>query len=348
MLLGTINFESEQELPNLALYDIQYDQNDGINTIIRDNGMEVLQNVPIVTMRLQSKNGRTVPEILADTNRNARRWALTREYRSTYRDSLVGTEKVDSGSFIGTVDNLDDLVPISVSTDLMEDLNAQLGDTLVWDVQGIPISSYIGSTRIVEWQTPQPNFFVVFPNGVLEPAPQFFATTLNTAGREQSLEIQQKIVKAYPNVSAIDIGQVLETVRNFVDKITFLIQFIGLFSIVTGLIVLAGSAATSRFQRIREAVLLRTLGAKKIQVIKIQVIEYVFLGIMAALTGLSLSVGASALLGFFYFDITFVPNFKILAIEVVVLVVLVLTIGLLNTRGIHNRPPLEILRDEAA
>lgn len=348
MLLGTLNFENNQELPNLALYDIQYDQNDGVNKIIEDNGMEILENVPIVTMRLQSLNGVTVQEFLADTNRKARRWTLTREYRSTYRDSLVTTEEVDSGSFIGSIDNLDELVPISVSTDLMEDLNAQLGDTIVWDVQGIPISSFIASTRIVNWQTPQPNFFVVFPTGVLEPAPQFFATTLNTTNREATLKIQQQIVRAYPNVSAIDIGQVLETVRNFIDKITFVIQFIGLFSIITGLIVLAGSAATSRFQRIREAVLLRTLGAKKRQVIKIQVIEYVFLGIMAAFTGLTLSVGASALLGYFYFDIEFVPNFGILGIEILILVGLVLTIGLLNTRGIHNRPPLEILRDEAA
>jgi putative ABC transport system permease protein len=160
--------------------------------------------------------------------------------------------------------------------------------------------------------------------------------------------LQQKIVQAYPNVSAIDIGQVLETVREFVDKITFVIQFIGLFSIITGLIVLAGSAATSRYQRIKEAVLLRTLGAKQKQVIKIQVIEYVFLGIMAALTGLTLSVGASALLGYFYFDIDFIPNFVILGIETLILIGLVLIIGLLNTRGIHTRPPLEILRDQAA
>ncbi|MEO9886921.1 MAG: FtsX-like permease family protein, partial [Balneola sp.] len=348
MLLGTINFDDGQDLPNLALYDIQYDQNEGVNKIILDNDMELLQNVPIVTMRLQSINDTTVAEFMADSSRKPRSWALNREYRSTYRDSLVSTETVDSGIFVGAVTDSEDLVPISVSTDLMSDLNAQVGDTIVWDVQGIPISSFIAGTRTVEWQTPQPNFFVVFPTGVLEPAPQFFATTLNTPSREASLELQQKIVQAYPNVSAIDIGQVLETVRDFIDKITFVIQFIGLFSIITGLIVLAGSAATSRYQRIREAVLLRTLGAKQKQVIKIQVIEYVFLGIMAALTGLTLSVGASALLGYFYFDIDFVPNFTILGIETLILIGLVLTIGLLNTRGIHTRPPLEILRDQAA
>lgn len=347
MLLGTINFDSRDGLPNLALYDIQYDQNDGVNSIIQENGMDVIQNVPIVTMRLQSINDTTVAEFMADTSRNPRSWALNREYRSTYRDSLVSTEKLDSGEFIGSITDPNQIIPISVSTDLMEDLNAQVGDTIVWDVQGIPISSFISGTRLVDWQTPQPNFFVVFPKGVLERAPQFFATTVNTPGREASLKLQQEIVKSYPNVSAIDVGQILNTVREFIDKITFVIQFIGLFSIITGLIVLAGSAATSRFQRIREAVLLRTLGAKQKQVVKIQIIEYVFLGIMAALTGLSLSVGASALLGYFYFDIQFIPNFTILGIEVLILIVLVLSIGLLNTRGIHNRPPLEILRDQA-
>tara|TARA_R110002096_G_scaffold324349_7_gene518450 strand:+ start:8473 stop:11004 length:2532 start_codon:yes stop_codon:yes gene_type:complete len=346
MLLGTINFESEDDLPNLALFDIQYDQNQGLNDIIRDNGLEIIQNVPIVTMRVQKINSNDVQDILADTNRQARRWALTREYRSTYRDSLVNTETLNSGTFIGIHTDLDKTIPISVDIGLMEDLNVELGDTLIWDVQGIPLKSYIASTRTINWSTPQPNFFVVFPSGILESAPQFFATTLNTPDRSVSLDLQRQIVMAYPNVSAIDVGQILETVRAFIDKITFVIQFIGLFSIITGLIVLAGSAATSRFQRIKEAVLLRTLGASKKQVIKIQIIEYALLGIMAALTGLILSVGASYLIGYFYFDIDFVPNFIILGTEVAILIALVLTIGLLNTRGVHNKPPLEILRSE--
>lgn len=346
MLLGTINFDGEDDLPNLALFDIQYDQNEGVNSIIEESGLVVMQNVPIVTMRLQSVKNIPLEEILVDTSRNARRWALTREYRSTYRDSLVETETIESGEFIASVTDLSNPVPISVSSDLMEDLDVVLGDSIVWDVQGIPISSYISSIRTVNWQTPQPNFFVVFPAGVLEPAPQFFATTVRTTSPEASLSVQQKIVQTYPNVSAIDVGQVINTIREFLDKITFVIQFIGLFSIITGLIVLAGSAATSRFQRIKEAVLLRTLGAKQNQVIKIQVIEYVLLGVMAALIGLILSVGASALLGYFYFDIEFIPNFTILGIEIAILVLLVVLIGLLNTRGVHTKPPLEILRAE--
>ncbi len=347
LLIGTIDFEGEEDLPNLAFFDIQFDQNEGVNQIIADNGLEVMQNVPIVTMRLQSLQGREVQEILNDTNRVAERWALNREYRSTYRDSLVETETLQEGEFVSEFNNFGEPVPVSVSTDLMGDLGVEIGDTLVWDVQGIPIESYIASTRLVNWQTPQPNFFVVFPSGILEQAPQFFATTVNTTSKDISLKLQRDIVLAYPNVSAIDVGQIVGTLREFLDRVTFVIQFIGLFSIITGLIVLAGSAATSRFQRIRESVLLRTLGAKQRQVVRIQIIEYAFLGIIAAFIGLLLSLGSTALIGYFYFDIEFVPNFTILAIEVVILIGLVLFIGLMNTRGIHSKPPLEILRQEA-
>ncbi|MFP8488995.1 ABC transporter permease [Gracilimonas sp. Q87] len=346
MLLDQIDFGGQEDLPNLALYDIQYDQNDGVNDIIRSNGHEILQNVPIVTMRIQSINGMTPAELREDTTANPRGWALNREYRSTYRDSLLPTESIVDGEWIGRAEGFDQVVPISVEVDQMEDLDASIGDTLTWDVQGIPIQTYIASTRTVKWDQPSPNFFVVFPAGVLDNAPQFFATTIKTDGRDSSLELQQKLVQAYPNVSAIDVGLVFETVQNFLGKVTFVIQFIGLFSIITGLIVLAGSAATSRFQRIREAVLLRTLGASKKQVIKIQIIEYALLGIMASMTGLILSLGASYLIGYFYFEINFVPDFFIIGVEIIILTTLVLLIGLLNTRGIHNKPPLEVLRAE--
>jgi putative ABC transport system permease protein len=346
MLLDQIDFGGQEDLPNLALYDIQYDQNDGVNDIIESNGHQILQNVPIVTMRIQSINGMTPEELREDTTTNPRGWALNREYRSTYRDSLLPTESLVDGEWIGQAEGFDQIVPISVEVEQMEDLDASIGDTLTWDVQGIPIQTYIASTRTVKWDQPSPNFFVVFPAGVLDNAPQFFATTIKTDGRNSSLELQQELVQAYPNVSAIDVGLVFETVQNFLDKVTFVIKFIGLFSIITGLIVLAGSAATSRFQRIREAVLLRTLGASKKQVVKIQVIEYALLGVMASITGLILSVGASYLIGYFYFEINFVPDFVIIGVEILILTALVLIIGLLNTRGIHNKPPLEVLRAE--
>ena len=131
----------------------------------------------------------------------------------------------------------------------MDDLAATIGDTLRWNVQGITISSTIVGIREVSWDEPQPNFFVVFPDGVLNYAPQFFATTVRTSTRAEALVLQQQIVNRYPNISALDIGLLIESFRDFLNQITFVIQFIGLFSILTGLIVLAGAAASSRYQR---------------------------------------------------------------------------------------------------
>ena len=336
LLLSALNFSTSDDIPNVAFYDIQADQNNGVNQVINELGYETLQNVPIVTMRLEAIGNAKVTQILADTSRSARRWALQREYRSTYRDSLIETEKLTEGEFIGqyelNMDNLaNDYVPITVSSDLMDDLAAIIGDTLRWDVQGITISSTIVGIREVSWDEPQPNFFVVFPDGVLNYAPQFFATTVRTSTRSEALILQQQIVHRYPNISALDIGLLIESFRDFLNQITFVIQFIGLFSILTGLIVLAGAAASSRFQRLKEAQLLRVLGAQKQIIKRILFIEFFAVGGLSSLLGVGLSLGVSYLVGYFVFDLVLQPSWGILSLEVLIIIGLVTLIGAVNS-----------------
>ena len=336
LLLSALNFSTSDDIPNVAFYDIQADQNNGVNQVINELGYETLQNVPIVTMRLEAIGNAKVTQILADTSRSARRWALQREYRSTYRDSLIETEKLTEGEFIGqyelNMDNLaNDYVPITVSSDLMDDLAATIGDTLHWDVQGITISSTIVGTREVSWDEPQPNFFVVFPDGVLNYAPQFFATTVRTSTRSEALILQQQIVHRYPNISALDIGLLIESFRDFLNQITFVIQFIGLFSILTGLIVLAGAAASSRFQRLKEAQLLRVLGAQKQIIKQILFIEFFAVGGLSSLLGVGLSLGVSYLVGYFVFDLVLQPSWGILSLEVLIIIGLVTLVGAANS-----------------
>ena len=336
LLLSALNFSTSDDIPNVAFYDIQADQNNGVNQVINELGYETLQNVPIVTMRLEAIGNAKVTQILADTSRSARRWALQREYRSTYRDSLIETEKLTEGEFIGqyelNMDNLaNDYVPITVSSDLMDDLAATIGDTLRWDVQGITISSTIVGIREVNWDEPQPNFFVVFPDGVLNYAPQFFATTVRTSTRSEALILQQQIVHRYPNISALDIGLLIESFRDFLNQITFVIQFIGLFSILTGLIVLAGAAASSRFQRLKEAQLLRVLGAQKQIIKRILFIEFFAVGGLSSLLGVGLSLGVSYLVGYFVFDLVLEPSWGILSLEVLIIIGLVTLVGAANS-----------------
>ena len=336
LLLSALNFSTSDDIPNVAFYDIQADQNNGVNQVINELGHETLQNVPIVTMRLEAVGNNTVTQILADTSRSARHWALQREYRSTYRDSLIDTEILSEGEFISQyeldMDNLaNDYVPITVSSDLMDDLAATIGDTLRWNVQGITLSSTIVGIREVNWEEPQPNFFVVFPDGVLNYAPQFFATTVRTSTRAEALELQQQIVNRYPNISALDIGLLVESFRDFLNQITFVIQFIGLFSILTGLIVLAGAAASSRFQRLKEAQLLRVLGAQKQIIKRILFIEFFAVGGLSSLLGVGLSLGVSYLVGYFVFDLVLQPSWGILSLEVLIIIGLVTLVGAANS-----------------
>ncbi len=344
MILERINFQTGDSQPNLVLYDIQSDQNDDILRIAEEQGATILQNVPIVSMRLSHLGDKSIREVRDDTTMQVRRWALSREYRVTYRDHLTESETILSGEWVGEADGLDSVVPISIQEGIAEDLNASVGDSLTFDVQGIPVETWIASIREVDFQRPEPNFFVLFPAGVLETAPQFYATVLRTGDRNASAELQQAVVREHPNISALDIGLILESVRLFLDKIAMAVQFMALFSIITGLIVLASAIAISRYQRARESVLLRTIGASRAQVRGIQLLEYLLLGILACFTGLILSIGSGWLLSVFYFDLSFVPNLPALSLAAAVIVILTLIVGVINMQGILNRKPLEVLR----
>ncbi len=348
MLLQRINFETGEQMPDLVFYDIQTDQNEDVLSMIQENGGDVLLNVPIVSMRLESRKGVSVRELRADTTHNISGWALSREYRVTYRDHLTDAERIIEGEWISEGDGIGSVVPISVSEQIIEGLEISVGDTLGFNVQGVPVTTVVASLREVDFQRPEPNFFVVFPKGVLEEAPQFFATTLRTDDENHSISIQQAITADFPNVSSIDISVALQSIREFLDKVSLAIQFMALFSILTGFIVLASSVAISRRQRTKESVLLRTLGAGKSQIGSIQTIEYALLGLLSSLAGLILALAASWGLAYFYFDLVFVPDMLTLTVITLLIMASAILIGWSGSRHIFKHSPLEILRLETS
>lgn len=348
MILQRINLQTGENQPNLVFYDIQTDQHDPVREISEKEGARVIESVPIVSMRLTHVNGRTLREIREDTVRAASIRALTWEYRVTYREELNEAETIREGEWIGRSEGIGSGVTVPVSMDyrLADDLGADLDDRLTFDVQGVSIETRLASIREVDFQRPQPNFFLLFPAGVLEPAPRFYAMTLRVPDAETTARIQREVVRAHPNVSAIDVGLVLESVQAFLDKVAMAVQFMALFSILTGLIVLASAVAISRFQRIRESVLLRTIGASRRQITGIQFVEYLWLGTLACLAGLLLAFVAGWLLAWFFFDLVFVPNVAALAAASLVVIALTLAVGFLNFRGVLRSKPLEVLRAE--
>ena len=204
----------------------------------------------------------------------------------------------------------------------------------------------MGGFREIDWERVQTNFLVLFPEGVLEKAPQFHVLITRVKSTEEGALYQREIVKKYPNVSVIDIGLILTTVDEILGKISFVIRFMALFSIVTGLLVLVGSVILSKFQRIRESILLRTLGGSKKQILTINSLEYFVLGSLASLSGIVLSMLGSWALAYFTFETSFVPNILPVLLVYVSITSLTVLIGLLNSRGILSKSPLEVLRSE--
>src|SRR5690606_20130814 len=175
-------------------------------------------------------------------------------------------------------------------------------------------------------------------------APQFRVITTRVADDGASARLQRELVRKFPNISIIDLRQILTVIEGLLDKISWLINFMALFSILTGIIVLLGAVRTSKFQRIRESVLLRTLGARSRQILKILALEYFFLGLLGALSGILLSLLSSLLLAWLVFDTAFTPSLFPFLVLAPGITLLVMAIGLLNSRSVIQSPPLEVLR----
>jgi putative ABC transport system permease protein len=347
ILLERVKLSSSGNKPNIVLFDIQSNQKEGVLSIAKQQGLTVNQTVPIVNMRLESINGRTASDAIKDTTRkNEAARIFGREYRVTFRDSLTSSEKIASGKWQGVHANMSRLAPVSLEKGFAERNKIALGDTMTFNVQGAIMPTVVGSLRDVNWGEVQTNFLVVFPKGVLEEAPQFHVMMTHVPSPQVSASFQQALVQQYPNVSVIDLALVLRVIDELFEKIGFVIRFMAGFSILTGLIVLISSVLISKYQRLQESVLLRTLGASRKQIFAITSLEYTFLGSLAAATGILIALISSWGLAKFSFETEFKPEILPVLGLYVFVSALTVFIGLVNSRGLLSKSPLEVLRQE--
>jgi putative ABC transport system permease protein len=362
LLIDRVTLSSATNQGNMVLFDIQNEQQQAVIDLTRQYQLPVLQQTPIVTMRMTEINGRTDGSFSRDSTGNKTRdnpnRAFESEIRVTYRDSLTASEKIIAGRFGGAgpaqgataaspaAGSSQNPIPISLEEDYARRLHVKVGDPIVFNVQGVPMATVVGSLRRVDWQRIQTNFRIVFPGGVLESAPQFHVLVTRVPSPEASARFQQAVVKRWPNISVIDLGLVLSVLDEILDKIGFVIRFMAAFSMLTGLVVLIASVLISKYQRIQEAVLLRTLGASRRQILIITALEYFFLGSLAAATGILLSLSGSLALARYSFDSSFSPHAGVVALLFTGVCGLTVLIGLYNSRSVVNKPPLEILRNE--
>lgn len=344
-LLSQVEFTGQENQSNTILFDIQPSQKDGVIKLMEENELPVKQVVPIITCRLSQVNGRTVESIQKDTTDKVPNWALTREYRVTYRDSLHHAEELTEGEIHKKIADRDSIW-VTISEGMQEELEVKIGDSILFDVQGVPVRVRLSGIRKVDWSKDPPNFIFVFPRGVLEQAPQIYVTTTRIDDTQIANRFQQALVMQFPNVSLIDLRLILSTVNDLFNKLGLVVRFLALFSMITGLVVLAGAVINSKFVRMKENVLLRTIGARTNHITKITLIEYAYLGLFSALTGMILSLGGGWLLTTLFFKITFAFDWIELLTITLGVVFLTVLIGWWNSREVINTPPLQVLRKE--
>jgi putative ABC transport system permease protein len=332
---------------NMVLFDIQPDEVKGITALAKGERLAVLEDLPVVTMRITKMRGMTVEQAAVGRGRDSLpRWIFENEIRVTYRDSLLSTEKLTAGKLRPPVRSPQDTVYIRVDENYAKMLHLAVGDPILFNVQGLPVATVISGLVKADWRQLQTGFSIVFPGGVLEQAPQFHVLVTRVPNAAVSARFQNLVVRAYPNVSVIDLQLVLQVLEDILGKIGFVIRFMAGFSILTGVVVLIASVLISKYQRIQESVLLRTLGASRRQVLVITLLEYFFLGALAAATGIGLSLAFSEVLARISFETSFTPQWWPVLVIFVSVCGLTILIGLYNSRGVLNKPPLEILRRE--
>ncbi|HZB27141.1 MAG TPA: FtsX-like permease family protein [Gemmatimonadales bacterium] len=346
-LLNQLRSTGGPARPNVVLFDIQPDQLNAVRRELSDAGLPLASPTPIVPMRIRSIKGRPVSAILAGRDGEGEptgTWALRREYRSTFRDTVVASERVVAGRWQPAGPSAP--APISVEQELARELGVVIGDEIVWDVQGVLLPSRVTSIREVDWARFEPNFFVVFAPGALERAPRTLVTLTRIETPAERGRFQRRMAERFPNVSTLDLSLLQESLERLVDRVALAIQFMALFSLGVGVLVLISALTTSRFQRIREGALLRALGATRSQLFRIVLAEYASLGILASAVAVLLAIIAGWALARFVFDSSFtlpVVPMTALALSIVALTIIV---GVANSWEVVRRTPLEVLRDE--
>ncbi|MDG2091194.1 MAG: hypothetical protein P8J61_08915 [Gammaproteobacteria bacterium] len=332
-------------VPDFFMFDIQPDQLEPLETILDSYGHELAFVSPQVRARMESINAGEIDDFEETPDEQRQR---RRSVNLTYQDTLKTSEELVAGEvWEGPwVFGSDELPGISLELDFAERINAEVGDIISFDVQSVPISGRVMNLRTVDWNSFQPNFFISFQPGVLDPAPKTFIAAVSNVPEEQHLSIQNEIVETLPNISIINVGQLVASILDITNQISWGIKVMAYLAIFAGLVVLFSIARYEVKTRFWEINLLKILGANFKDVRTMVQIEFGILGFFAALVGVSMSLLISYAISWFIFDsiwnlswgITFFSIFAISALSVVT--------ALVATMSVLKLKPLQLLRAE--
>jgi putative ABC transport system permease protein len=330
--------------PDLFLIDIQGDQVAGLQQFLAERTGRVPRVIPVLRARITQVRGKAVTlENLEDVRG---RGSLAREYTVTYRPMLEANERIIAGRFWDrTASNQPE---ISIEEGIRERFKIDLGDDVRFDVLGQPIVARVTSVRQVNWRDGRAGgFMFVFRPGVLDAAPHgFISPVRGPADVNGRARMQRDLVARFPNVSVIDIREVLDTVRGVIGSVTLGITVVGALVLFTGVLILVGAVAMTKYRRVYEAAILKTLGASSRLVGSVLLIEYGLLGLLAGAIGAAGGAALSWGISRYVIETAWRPPVVETVLGIVVTTVLVAGVGLAASVDVLRRKPLATLRAE--
>jgi putative ABC transport system permease protein len=351
-LLEEFSLQVGENAPDMFLLDIQRDQEADLRAFLAarlpDLGPAGPTLIPVLRARVTALTGATQS---FESIEDVRGRGLGREYTVTYRDQLQANERLLVGRFFddpGRVGGPDAEPEVSVEAQIRERFGVQLGDLLRFDVLGRAVQARVTSIREVEWEdTRAGGFMFVFNSEVFADAPHTFISPLRTLeDRAARAALQHDLVVRFPNVSVIDVREVLESIRAVMDMVTLAITVVGALVLVSGMLILVGAVAMTKFQRVYEAAIFKTLGASARDITAMLAIEYGLLGALAGAVGSICAVGLTWGVSRGALDIPwrFAPAEN--AAGMIVTALLVAVVGVGASLDVLRRKPLATLRSE--
>jgi putative ABC transport system permease protein len=342
-----IDHEQRREAPSFFFVDVQADQRDPFVRLMAETTGVSPELTPVVRARLASVDGQRVGRPMLESRRAAGHdalWYFTRDYVLTSMAEPPATNTILRGRW-WTPAEAAERPRVSVEEAAAKALGIDVGSSLAFDVQGVTVDALVTSIRKVDWQTFSTNFFVVFSPGALEGAPTTFVATARVPPDAET-RVQDAVVSAFPNVTVVPVRDLLQRAAGILAQISFAIRAIALFSIAAGLTVMAGTLVASRWQRLAESAILRTLGASRTTVARVFAVEYACLGAAAGIGGSALAAVLAWIVERFVLEVPIALAPHVLVLGVALATTIALVVGFLATYRLLGQPPMTVLRQE--
>jgi len=325
------------DAPNRFLINIQPDQVRSVDRALTDAGIQDLQFYPMVRGRVIEINGESVTAEDFESPRAQR--LLQRDFNLSYADALPANVELISGAPLNA-----NGMEVSLERDVAQLLGMTVGNEMVFEVAGQPVTVEVTSIRQVDWDSLQPNFFAILSTQALIDEPQTSITSFHLPA--EKAPVMQSLIREFPNLTVFDVGALLAQLQSVLDRVSVAIQGLFAFAILAGAIVLAAALSSSRHERTREAALLRALGATNAQLSRAQRIELLGIGAMAGLMAATGATLAAWALATWVFEFSMQWSLTPWLLGLAVCMPSAWLAGSLVLRGVLRSPPLLILRNE--